>query len=82
MKKSLLVAALLAAACSTGFAAEAKQHKTQVPPVKATTMSDADMNKVTAGYSTDNNGANGGGIGFSGMGKGNGAGSNNGNGRF
>jgi hypothetical protein len=80
MNKSVLVAALLAAACSTGFAAEAKQQKAQVPAVKATTMSNADMDKVTAGFSSNNNGDNGGGIGASGMGKGNGAA--NGNGRF
>jgi hypothetical protein len=45
-------------------------------------MSDADMDKVTAGFSTDNNGLNGGGIGASGNGKGNGAANNNFHGRF
>jgi opacity protein-like surface antigen len=49
MKKSLLVAALIAAACSTAFAAEVKQDKAQVPVVKAQTMTDAHMDKVTAG---------------------------------
>jgi len=48
MKKSLLVAALIAAACSTAFAGEVTKQ-TKAPVVKAQTMTDADMDKVTAG---------------------------------
>jgi len=48
MRKSVIVIAVAAAACSgVAFASEVKQDKAQV--VKATTMSDAQMDKVTAG---------------------------------
>ena len=82
MGKSGFVIAVIAATCSgVAFAGEVKQDKkAPVPSVKATTMSDADMDKVTAGFSTDNNGLNGGGTGASGNGRGRGA--MNGNGRF
>ena len=50
MSKSVFVIAVIAAACSSAaFAGEVKKEKAQVPAVKATTMSDADMDKVTAG---------------------------------
>ena len=46
--KSFFVIAVIASACSSvAFAGEVKQDKAQV--VKATTMSDAQMDKVTAG---------------------------------
>jgi len=35
------------------FAAEVKKDKAHIPAVKATTMSDADMDKVTAGSSAN-----------------------------
>jgi hypothetical protein len=56
MKKSLLVAALIAAACSTAFAAGVKQDQkaAPTPTVKAQVMSDADMDKVTAGFAAPN----------------------------
>ncbi len=83
MKKSVFMLAVIAAACSSvAFAGEVKQTKTAAPVVKTTTMSDAQMDKVTAGFSTDNNGLNGAGIGASGLGKGNGAANNNFHGRF
>jgi hypothetical protein len=48
MRKSIFVIAVAAAACSgVALAGEVKQDKAQV--VKATTMSDAQMDKVTAG---------------------------------
>jgi hypothetical protein len=48
MKKSVFVIAVIAAACSSvALAGEVKKDKAQVPAVKATTMSDADMDKVT-----------------------------------
>jgi hypothetical protein len=48
MKKSGFVIAVIAAACSSvALAGEVKKDKAQVPAVKATTMSDADMDKVT-----------------------------------
>ena len=48
MRKSVFVIAVVAAACSSAaLAGEVKQDKAQV--VKATTMSDAQMDKVTAG---------------------------------
>jgi hypothetical protein len=52
MKKSVFAIAVIAAACSSfAFAGEVKKDKAQVPAVKATTMSDADMDKVTgAGF--------------------------------
>ena len=67
MGKSGFVVAVIAATCSSmAFAGEVKQDKkATVPSVKATTMSNADMDKVTAGFSADNNGENGGGIGAS-----------------
>ena len=50
MRKSVFVLAVIAAACSSvAFAGEVKKDKAQVPAVKATTMSDAQMDKVTAG---------------------------------
>jgi hypothetical protein len=82
MKKSVFVIAVIAAACSSvAFAGEVKQDKkATAPAVKATNMSDAQMDKVTAGFSSDNNGLRGGG----GLGNGHGHGyfRNNGNGRF
>ena len=84
MGKSGFVIAVIAATCSSvAFAGEVKQDKkAPVPSVKTTTMSDADMDKVTAGApSTDNNGGiNGGGMGL--KGNGNGQGADRGNGRF
>ena len=84
MGKSGFVVAVIAATCSSvAFAGEVKQDKkAPIPSVKATTMSDADMDKVTAGApSTDNNGGiNGGGMGL--KGNGNGQGADRGNGRF
>jgi hypothetical protein len=50
MRKSVFVLAVIGAACSSvAFAAEVKKDKAHAPAVKATTMSDADMDKVTAG---------------------------------
>jgi hypothetical protein len=50
MRKSVLVLAVIGAACSSvAFATEVKKDKAHVPAVKGTTMSDADMEKVTAG---------------------------------
>jgi hypothetical protein len=50
MRKSVFVLAVIGAACSSvAFAGEVKQIKTVPPVVKATTMSDAQMDKVTAG---------------------------------
>ena len=52
MKKSIFVAAIIAAACSgVALAGDAKQNQktTQAPTIKATHMSDAEMDKVTAG---------------------------------
>ena len=50
MRKSVFVLAVVGAACSSvAFAAEVKKDKAHVPAVKATTMSDAQMDKVTAG---------------------------------
>jgi hypothetical protein len=50
MRKSVFVLAVLGAACSSvAFAAEVKKDKAHIPAVKATIMSDADMDKVTAG---------------------------------
>ena len=53
MRKSVFVIAVIAAACSSvAFAGEVKQEKKATTPVvKATTMSDAQMDKVTAGAS-------------------------------
>ena len=48
MRKSVFVIAVIAAACSSvAFAGEVKKDK--APAEKATTMSDAQMDKVTAG---------------------------------
>jgi hypothetical protein len=55
MRKSIFVIAVAAAACSgVALAGEVKQDKAQV--VKATTMSDAQMDKVTAGDPGKGNG--------------------------
>src|SRR5262249_41088576 len=52
MRKSVFVLAVIAAACSSvAFAAEVKKDKAHIPAMKATTMSDTDMDKVTAGFS-------------------------------
>jgi hypothetical protein len=49
MRKSVFVLAVIGAACSSvAFAAEVKKDKAHVPAVKATTMSDADMDKMVA----------------------------------
>ena len=49
-EKILFVLAVMGAACSSvAFAAEVKKDKAHVQAVKATTMSDAQMDKVTAG---------------------------------
>jgi hypothetical protein len=55
--KSIFVAAIIAAACSgVALAGDAKQDQktTQTPTIKATQMSDAEMDKVTAGGSHAN----------------------------
>jgi len=52
MEKSIFVFAVIAAACSSSFAAEVKKDK--APVMKA--MSDAQMDKVTAGTYVVNNG--------------------------
>jgi hypothetical protein len=50
MRKSGFVLAVIGAACSSvAFAGEVKQTKAAAPVVKATTMSDAQMDKVIAG---------------------------------
>ena len=49
MKKVFLLAVIGAACSSVAFAGEVKQTKTVAPVVKATTMSDAQMDKVTGG---------------------------------
>ena len=51
MRKSVFVLAVIAAACSSvAFAGEIKQDKkATAPAVAAQTMSDAQMDKVTAG---------------------------------
>jgi hypothetical protein len=55
MRKSVFVIAVAAAACSgVALAGEVKQDKAQV--VKAQTMSDAQMDKVTAGGGGQNHG--------------------------
>jgi hypothetical protein len=51
MRKSVFVLAVVGAACSSvAFAAEVKKDKAHIPAVKATIMSDNDMDKVTAGF--------------------------------
>ena len=48
------VLAVIGAACSSvAFAAEVKKDKAHMPAVKATTMSDAQMDKVTAGAASN-----------------------------
>ena len=56
MRKSVFVVAVIAAACSSvAFAGEIKQDKKATAPVvKATTMSDDQMDKVTAGAGVAN----------------------------
>ena len=55
MRKSVFVLAVIGTACSSvAFAGEVKQTKAPTPVVKATTMSDAYMDKVTAGGGPDN----------------------------
>jgi hypothetical protein len=50
------VLAVIGAACSSvAFAAEVKKDKAHVPAVKATIMSDSDMDKVTAGFNGGQN---------------------------
>jgi len=49
MKKVFVLAVIGAACSSVAFAGEVKQTKAVAPVVKATTMSDAQMDKVTAG---------------------------------
>ena len=50
MRKFVFVLAVMGAACSSvAFAAEVKKDKAHVQAVKATTMSDAQMDRVTAG---------------------------------
>ena len=54
MRKSVFVLAVIGAACSSvAFAAEVKKDKAHIPAVKATTMSDTDLDKVTAGFSAN-----------------------------
>jgi hypothetical protein len=53
MRKSVFVLAVIAASSSMAFAAEVTKDKAHVPAAKATTMSDADMDKVTAGFSAN-----------------------------
>ena len=54
MRKSVFVLAVIGAACSSvALAAEVKKEKANIPAVKATTMSDSDMDKVTAGFSAN-----------------------------
>ena len=52
--KALILAAAVAVAC-TGFASakEAKKDTTKAPVVASKTMTDTDMDKITAGYSVD-----------------------------
>ena len=88
MKKVFLLAVIGAACSSVAFAGEVKQTKAAAPVVKATTMSDAQMDKVTAGFATgipslghDDAKGNAFGDGFGAPGGGRGQGSTNGNGR-
>ena len=55
MKKVFVLAVIGAACSSVAFAGQVKQTKAPTPVVKATTMSDADMDKVTAGAGGPNN---------------------------
>jgi len=79
MRKSVFALAALAVALSS--AAIAKEVKRQ-KPVTPAQMSDTDLDKITAGFSSNNNGLNGGGVGASGNGRGQGADNNNPHGRF
>jgi hypothetical protein len=88
MKKVFVLAVIGAACSSVAFAGEVKQIKTVPPVVKATTMSDAQMDKVTAGFEGGNPSlghndmrGNAFGDGFGAPGGGRGQGSTNGNGR-
>jgi hypothetical protein len=56
MKKVFVLAVIGAACSSVAFAGEVKQTKTVAPVVKATTMSDAQMDKVVAGDPGNGNG--------------------------
>ena len=58
MMKVFVLAVIGAACSSVAFAAEVKKDKAHVPAVKATTMSDAQMDKVTAGLSFINGAGN------------------------
>jgi hypothetical protein len=49
MRKCVFVLAVIAASSSMAFAAGVTKDKAHIPAVKATTMSDVDMDKVTAG---------------------------------
>jgi hypothetical protein len=61
MRKSIVVIAMLAVATSVAVAKDLKQDKrAAAPAVTAAQMTDAEMNKVTAG----NNGLNGAGVGY------------------
>ena len=53
MRKVFVLAVIGAACSSVAFAGEVKQTKTVAPVVKAMTMSDSDMDKVTAGFSVN-----------------------------
>ena len=54
MMKVFVLAVIGAACSSVAFAGEVKQTKAAAPVVKATTMSDAQMDKVTAGAAGGN----------------------------
>ena len=87
MRKSMLVLAVIGAACSSvAFAGQLKQTKAAAPVVKATTLSDAQMDKVTAGDRGGVPGGDGGnaqGLGIGAPGNsGRPVGSANGSGRF
>jgi hypothetical protein len=53
MMKVFVLAVIGAACSSVAFAGEVRQTKTVAPVVKATTMSDAQMDKVTAGANSN-----------------------------
>ncbi len=80
MRKSVFVVAALVAAVSTAAVAKDVRQEKRAGPAQ---MTDAEMDKVTAGFSADNNGTNGGGVGFGGGNGGDkGRGAMQGNGRF
>ncbi len=80
MRKSVFVVAALVAAVSTAAIAKDVKQEKRPGPVQ---MTDREMDKVTAGFSTANNGLNGAGIGASSdSAKGQGAANNNFHGRF